>query len=90
MSIRLFLLAAVVYFAPKSVSAKTIETQPVLAPIEESEVESDNQPEEITHRSGLAVHMGLTPAEVVFGKPRNFRSESLNNFGLDPITDEEP
>ena len=90
MSIRLFLLAAVVYFAPKAVSAKPIETQRALSPIEESEVASDDQPEEITHRRGLAVHLGLTSAEVVFGKPRNFRSKSLNNFGLDPITDEEP
>ncbi len=90
MSMRLFLLAAVVYFAPKAVSAKTIETETLVAPIEQSEVESDNQPEEITHKRGLAVHMGLTPTDVLFGKPRSFRSESLNNFGLDPITDEEP
>jgi hypothetical protein len=82
MSMRLFLLAAVVYFAPKAVSAKTIETETLVAPIEQSE--------EITHKRGLAVHMGLTPTDVLFGKPRSFRSESLNNFGLDPITDEEP
>jgi|GEM_PF-5031252 len=89
MSIRFVLLAAVIYFAPKAVLAKTIESQPASKEMEEA-VESASQPEEILHKQSLAVHMGLTQQEVVFGKPRNFRSESLNNFGLDPITEEEP
>jgi hypothetical protein len=56
-------------------------------PTDEAVVENDNQPEEVVHRQSLAVYMGLTPSEVVFGKPRNFRSEGLNNFALEPITE---
>lgn len=97
MIIRFALLMAVLYFVPKEAYAKNIQA-PKPAPAVEATGEAsadapaaddDNEPEEIMHRKGLAVHLGLSQQEVVFGKPRNFRSESLNNFGLDPITDEE-
>lgn len=88
MYLRLLLLAAVVYFASPKALAQTNSDQ--AEETNETVIESDSDPEQITHRQTLAVHMGLTNTEVIFGKPRNFRAESLNSFGLDPIADEEP
>jgi hypothetical protein len=82
MYLRLLLVGAVVYFAPKFAFAEEQAGRST-----DSVAESQNQPEEVVHRQSLAVYMGLTPSEVVFGKPRNFRSEGLNNFALDPLTE---
>ena len=81
MYLRLILLAAIVYFASPKALAQEIES---------ASIESSSEPEPITKKQSLAAHLGFTDQDVAFGQPRNFRAESLNNFGLDPITDEEP
>jgi hypothetical protein len=44
-----------------------------------------DQVETIVRRADLAVHMGVADQEIVFGSPRNFRSESLNQNTLEPL-----
>ncbi len=75
---RLFVIMVVVYFA----SPIALAAEP------EAASKNEAQPEDVQIRKDLAAQLGLTAHEVVFGKPRNFRSESLNSLGLDPISDE--
>jgi len=96
MSIRFVLVAAVLYFLwSTGTHAQPLEIQPVehhgsLEPEEDGEIDWD-QPENIIRKQSLAVHLGLTPADVIFGVPRTFRSEPLNTFQLEPLFEaEEP
>ena len=79
MYIRCLALAAVICLIPSTSIADT-----------DTDIAA-NEPETITRRADLAVYLGLSANDVVFGEPRNFRSESMNNFPLEPLNEaEEP
>lgn len=82
MNLRILLLVAIIYFAPKGWAEETAGISP-------NQENREPAAEEVTSRQSLAVHMGLTSKDAIFGKPRNFRSEALNNFQLDPLTEAE-
>lgn len=66
---------------------KQSNRQPIEEPASGAETanltKDEPQQLEIIHKRDLATHLGLTSDEAVFRKPRNFRSNALNEMRLD-------
>lgn len=85
MAIRIALLAAVFYFTPKTFATNYKIAPPEGAATESEEWSEGDEPEPIVKHASLAAFMGMTPQNVIFGQPRNFRTEGLNNIQLEPL-----